>query len=411
MSGAKRIVVTGMGAVTPLGMNLEQSWRACRAGEGAIRKHIMTPGESGPPPFEARLALVPEDPTPRLEETLGRKIGASLDPVALYALVAATEAIAHAGLEPSELAKAGVVFGHGIGGVHTQEAGYQRFFGKRSARMHPLSVPKIMVSAPVSAIAIEYGAHGPTFAVASACASSGHALAQSAILIQAGLADLVITGGSEAIASPGCIVAWEGLRAMSPSTCRPFSIGRDGMAIGEGAASLVLESSEHAAARGATVLAELTGFGMSSDATHWTQPDLTGAMAAMRGACAQAGVLDARNLLISTHGTGTPLNDKNEAQAIHALFGDRAHSHPVIATKSSHGHLIGASSAAQAVLGLCALRDQAAPPILNYLGADPDCDLDFVLGEARAISCEAVLINSFAFGGLNAAVVFQAAAA
>jgi nodulation protein E len=411
VSGGKRILVTGIGAVTPLGVTLEQSWRACRAGEGAIRKHTMTPGESGPPPFEANLALVPEDPTPKLEETLARKIGASLDPVALYALAAATEAIAASGLDRAALANAGVVFGHGIGGVHTQEAGYQRFFGKQSARMHPLSVPKIMVSAPASAIAIEYGAHGPTFAVASACASSGHALAQAAMLIQAGLADVVITGGSEAIASPGSIVAWDGLRAMSPTTCRPFSAGRDGMAIGEGAASLVLESAEHATRRGATALAEFAGFGMSSDATHWTQPDLAGAMAAMRSACAQAGVLDTRNLLISTHGTGTPLNDKNEAQAIRELFGDRAHSHPVIATKSSHGHLIGASSAAQAALAICALRDRVAPPVLNYLGPDPDCDVDLVLGQARPISCEAALVNSFAFGGLNASVVFRAIAA
>jgi nodulation protein E len=398
-----------MGAVTPLGMTLEQSWRACRDGAGAIRKHTMTPGESGPPPFEANLALVPEDPTHKLEETLGRKIGASLDPVALYALAAATEAISDAGLERGALDKAGVVFGHGIGGVHTQEAGYQRFFGKQSARMHPLSVPKVMVSAPASAIAIEYGAHGPSFAVASACASSGHALAQAAMLIQAGYVDMVVTGGSEAIASPGGIVAWDGLRAMSPTTCRPFSAGRDGMAIGEGAASLVLETAEHAERRGARVLGELAGYGMSSDATHWTQPDLTGAMAAMRNACSQAGVLDARNILISTHGTGTPLNDKNEAQAIRELFGERAHSHPVIATKSSHGHLIGASSATQAVLALCALRDHIAPPVLNYLGPDPDCDIDLVLGGPRPISCEAVLVNSFAFGGLNASVVFRGA--
>jgi nodulation protein E len=299
------------------------------------------------------------------------------------------------------------VFGHGIGGVHTQEAGYARFFGKQSARMHPLTVPKIMVSAPASAIAIEYGAHGPTFAIASACASSGHALAQAALLIQSGIAEIVIAGGSEAIATPGCIAAWDGLRAMSPTTCRPFSTGRDGMAIGEGAAALVLESEDHAAKRGAAIVAELAGYGMSSDATHWTQPDLAGATTAMRQACTQAGVLEGDAILISTHGTGTPLNDANEAQAIRALFGERARRHPVIATKSSHGHLIGASTAVQAALALCALRDRVAPAILNYLGPDPDCDVDLVLGETRPIGCETLLVNAFAFGGLNASIAFQ----
>ena len=407
-NSAHRVAVTGLGAISPLGLSLEASWKACLAGNGAIRKHAMDASEFGPPAFEASLALVPEDPTPALEAQLGKKVGASLDPFALYALAAAVDAIAEAGLERDALSKAGIVFGHGIGGIHTLESGYERFYGKKSARLHPLSVPKIMVSAPASAIAIEFGAHGPTFAIASACASSGHALAQGAMLIRSGFCELVIVGGSEAIATPGCIAAWEGLRAMSPSTCRPFSIERDGMAIGEGAGAIVLESFAHARARGATIRAELAGFGMSSDATHWTQPDLAGAVASMSAACEQAGVLEKSNLLISAHGTGTPLNDKNEAQAIHAVFGARAKSHPVIATKSAHGHLIGASTAVQAALALRALEDKLAPPILNYLGPDPECDLDLVVEKPRRIECQAVLVNAFAFGGLNASIVFRA---
>lgn len=403
-----RIVVTGLGAVTPLGMSLEQSWRACRDGVCAIKKSTLDTGDLGPSPFEALLALPPEDPVQALETTLGHKIGASLDSVAAYALLAASEALAHAGLERADLGRAGIVFGHGIGGIHTQEAGYARFYAKKSARLHPLSVPKIMVSAPASAIAIEYGVHGPTFAVSSACASSGHALAQAALIIGAGLADIVIAGGAEAIAAPGCVAAWDGLRAMSPSACRPFSKDRDGMAIGEGAAALVLESEAHAARRGVQPIATLAGFGMSSDASHWTQPALDSAVGAMRDACVQADVLDLRNILISAHGTGTPLNDKNEALAIRTLFGDRASGHTVIATKSAHGHLIGASTAVQTAIGLCALRDGLAPPILNYLGADPECDLDLVLETPRPIASRTLLVNAFAFGGLNASVVFRA---
>ncbi|MGI9170099.1 MAG: beta-ketoacyl-[acyl-carrier-protein] synthase family protein, partial [Caulobacteraceae bacterium] len=200
---------------------------------------------------------------------------------------------------------------------------------------------------------------------------------------------------------------WEGLQAMTATACRPFSTGRDGMAIGEGAGALVLEALDHAERRGAAILGELTGIGLSSDAFHWTQPSLDGAVGAMRAACEQAGVLDAAQLLISAHGTGTPLNDANESAAIHAVFGARAKAHPVIATKCAHGHLIGASTAVQAVIALAALAERRAPPILGWLGPDPDCDLDLVLGRARPIEAEAALLNAFAFGGLNTALVFR----
>jgi nodulation protein E len=263
----------------------------------------------------------------------------------------------------------------------------------------------------VSAVSIEFGTHGPGFAVASACASSGHAITQAALLIQSGLAEVVITGGSDAIATPGSIASWNGLHAISPTTCRPFSAGRDGMSIGEGAGVMVLESLAHARRRGAPQLAELAGFGMSSDASHWTQPELSGAVTCMRMACESAGLDESSNVLISTHGTGTVLNDRNEAQAIHAVFGVHTGSQPVIATKSSHGHLIGASTAVQATLALSALSEGVAPPVLNYLGADADCDLDLVLDTAREISCDAVLVNSFSFGGLNSSIVFRAFAA
>jgi nodulation protein E len=398
-----------MGAISPLGMSLEESWMAARNGQSAIKVTSIDAGEFGPAPFNVPVALAPEDPLAALEAKLGRRIGNSLDLFSIFALHAAADALADAGLSKDHLDKAGIVFGHGMGGIHTLETGFERFYGKKNARLHPLTVPKVMHSAPVSAIAIEFGIRGPVFAVASACASSGHSIAQGAMLLRAGLADVVIVGGSEAIASPGCLAAWEGIRAMSPTTCRPFSAGRDGMNIGEGAAAMVLETAAHAKKRGAKVIATLAGVGMSSDANHWTQPSLDGAVGCMRAACEEAGILNDGPVLISTHGTGTPLNDKNETEAIKVVFGDRYMDHPVIATKSAHGHLIGAATALQAVLGICAMRDGIAPPILNYLGPDPECALNLVLGEAQPMDCKSLLVNAFAFGGLNASIVFRLA--
>ena len=407
MSG--RIVVTGLGAVSALGLSAEDTWIAARDGVGGIEKVLFDPGVNGPEGHTTAVAMVKGDALGALEAALGRRVGNSLDSFSIYALKAAHEALAQAGLAGGEGlgTRAGAVFGHGFAGLHTLEAGFERFYGQKAARLHPLTVPKVMVSAPVSSIAMEFGVKGPVFGVTSACSSSGHAIAQGAMLLRAGMADVIIVGGSEAINTPGCLRAWEGIQAMTASTCRPFSAGRDGMAIGEGAAAMILETQAHAEKRGAAILAELTGAGMSSDAFHWTQPSLDGALSAMGAACEQAGLLEADQILISTHGTGTPLNDKNEALAIHTLFGERAMNHPVIATKSLHGHLIGASTALQGVIGLQALQHRLAPAIANYLGPDPDCDLNLVLGEARAIEADSLLLNAFAFGGLNTSLAFK----
>jgi nodulation protein E len=408
-----RIVVTGLGAISALGHNVAETWAAARDGVGGIEPTLFET-VTGPEPHTTPVALVKGDVNAALEASLGRRVGNTLDPFSIYALKSAHEALARAGLvgegrpkpdTPGE--RMAAVSGQGFAGLHTLEAGFEKFYGQQATRLHPLTVPKVMVSAPVSAIAMEFGVKGPVFGVSSACSSSGHAIAQGAGLINQGLADMAIVGGSEAIATPGCLRAWEGLQAMSPVTCRPFSAGRDGMAIGEGGAAMVLESEEHALARGATILAELAGIGMSSDAFHWTQPSLDGALSAMGQALRQAGALDAPQILISAHGTGTPLNDRNESLAIHTLFGDRAKDHPVIATKSAHGHLIGAATALQGVIGLEALRHRLAPPILNYLGPDPDCDVDLVLEKARPIEADWLLLNSFAFGGLNTSLAFR----
>src|SRR5579863_4736513 len=403
------IVVTGLGAVSALGLTADENWTAARDGDGGIKPHLLEPGPHGPPPVTTPVALVKGDAIGALEAAVGRRIGGSLDPFASYALLAAHEALGQAGLLGAPLGpRASAVFGNGIGGLVTLEKAYERFFGLKATKVHPLTVPRVMVSAPVSAIAIEFGITGPTFATSSACASAGHAIIQGASLIRDGLADLAVVGGSEAMASPGGVRSWEGLQAMSDTTCRPFSVGRDGMSIGDGGAALVLERESRAKARGATVLARYCGAGMSSDAFHWTQPSLEGAMTAMRQACEAGGFLDEDQVLISAHGTGTPLNDKNEAAAIRGVFGECAMRHPVIATKSAHGHVIGASAAVQAVIALKALHAGLAPPILGYLGPDEACgELDLVLDKARPITAKALLVNAFAFGGLNVSLAFR----
>jgi nodulation protein E len=405
----RRIVVTGLGAVSGLGLRVAENWAAARAGAGAIAPHDFDPGPNGPPPHRTPAALIAGDLLGHLESVLGRRVGASLDPFALMALASAHEALAQAGLLGHAVLdqRTALILGHGFAGIHTLEASYERFYGQKAARLHPLTVPKVMVSAPVSATAMEFKIRGPVFAISSACASSGHAIAQGAGFIASGQCDVAVVGGSEAIATPGCLRGWEGLSAMSPTTCRPFSAGRDGMAIGEGGAVIVLESLDHAQARGAAILAEFSGAGLSSDAFHWTQPSLDGAVSAMGQACAAAELGAAETVLISAHGTGTLLNDRNEAAAIHAVFGGAAKRHPVIATKSAHGHLIGAAAALQGVIGLMALREGRAPPILGWRGPDPDCDLNLVLEPSQPVAADALLLNAFAFGGLNAALVFR----
>jgi nodulation protein E len=411
MSSARRIAVTGLGAVSALGPDVQQNWDAVRSGRGGIAPHVFDAGENAPPPVTLPAALVVGGFESALEAGYGRKVSGAVDRFALMALSAAHEGLGQAGLlgHPALDQRTAVVFGHGQGGLATLEKCYERFFGQKSPRMHPATVPKVMVSGAASAVAMQFGIHGPVFATSSACASSAHAIVQGAGLIQSGLADVAVVGGSEAIATPGSMVGWQAIHALAETTCRPFSQGRDGMVMGEGGAVLVLEDWDHARARGAEILGEYLGAGMTSDAFHITQPSLEGTSAAIRQACAAGGLLDADEVLISAHGTGTPLNDENEAASIRAVFGDRARRHPVIATKSAHGHLIGGSAALQAVIGLMALKAQLAPPVLNYLEADPACDVDVVVGQVRPIKARRLLLNAFAFGGLNVSMAFGAA--
>jgi nodulation protein E len=407
---SRRIVVTGLGAVSALGTTARANWDAAREGRSAIAPHVFDGGQHGPEPVTLPAALTADGFQTHFEGRYGRKISALLDRFALMALCAAAEALERAGLidHPALSQRTAVVLGHGQGGQETLERSYERFFGLKSPRVHPATVPKIMVSGGVSAVAMQFGVHGPVFATSSACASSAHAIVQGAGLIATDQADVAIVGGSEAIATPGCMSGWQAIQALAATTCRPFSKDRDGMVMGDGGAVLILEELEHARARGAEILGEYLGAGMSSDAFHLTQPSPEGTSAAMRKAVRSAGLETADEVLISAHGTGTPLNDRNEAVSIRAVFGDRTERHPVIATKSAHGHLIGGSAALQTVIALQALKAGLAPPVLNYNTPDPECEVDVVVGQVRPIKARHALINAFAFGGLNVSMAFAA---
>jgi len=411
MTSKPRIVVTGLGAVSALGANAREAWDAVLAGRSGIALRKFDPGQHGPEPVTLPAALVGDGFQAALEARMGRKISASLDRFALMALAPAFEALDQSGLigDPVLGNRTAIVLGHGQGGQETLERGYERFFGMKSQRMHPAMVPKVMVSGGVSAVAMQFGVHGPVFATSSACASSAHAIVQGASLIQMGLAEVAIVGGSEAIATPGSMAGWQAIQALASETCRPFSQGRDGMVMGEGGAVLILESLDRAKARGAAILGEFLGAGMTSDAFHITQPSLEGTSTAIRQACAAGDLLSQDEVLVSAHGTGTPLNDQNEAAALNTAFAGSTVRRPLIATKSAHGHLIGGSAALQTIIALQALKAGLAPPVLNFLGSDPACDVDVVLNKPRAIAARHALLNAFAFGGLNVSMAFKAA--
>lgn len=409
MTAARRVVVTGLGAVSALGAGAVTNWEAARDGVCGIEMITFDPGQHGPDPTVLPAALVAPGYAGGLEAAMGRKISGMLDPFALMQLAAAFEALDQAGLVGDAVLdrRTAVVVGQGMGGLATLEKGYERFYGLKTSRVHPAMVPKVMVSAAASAVAMQFGIHGPVFATSSACASSAHAILQGAMMISAGLADVAVVGGSEAIATPGCMAGWQAIQALSAGPCHPFSKDRDGMTMGEGGAALVLEAHDHALARGAVPIAEFLGGGMTSDASHLTQPSLEGPTEAIRQAVAAGGLMDLDQVLISAHGTGTPLNDQNETAALREVFGSAISRHPVIATKSAHGHLIGGSAALQAVIALQAMKAGFAPPILNYLGRDPAIDLNLVLGAAQPIQAQGLLLNAFAFGGLNVSLAFR----
>jgi nodulation protein E len=402
----RRVVITGMGAISALGVGADALWQGLREGRSGI----------GPLRHQdaARVrvkvaAQVPEsfDPAAGIDE----RTLTQLDRTSEFALHAADEAIQQSGLDFSKEvgARTAVIVGTGVGGETTQDEQSRRLYAENATRVHPLSIVRVMTNASASQISIKYGLRGPTFAVASACASANHAIIQAAQMIRYGLADTAITGGTEACISYVVLRGWEAMRVLADDTCRPFSINRRGLVLGEGAGIFVLESLEHAQARGATILAELAGGGMTADATDIVMPSADGAASAMTQALNEAGLAPEDVDYINAHGTGTQANDATETKAIRLAFGAHADRLAVSSTKSMHGHALGASGALELVAVVNAMRYGIVPPTANLDQADPACDLDYVPNVARDMPVRAALSNSFAFGGLNAVLALKRA--
>ncbi|QEE23250.1 beta-ketoacyl-[acyl-carrier-protein] synthase family protein [Rhodanobacter glycinis] len=401
----RRVVITGMGAISPLGVGAEALWQGLREGRSGIRPLRHADSER----LRVKIAAqVPEsfDPAANIDE----RILPQLDRTSEFALHAAREAITHSGIDFSRDGlglRTGVVVGTGVGGETTQDEQSRRLYVDNASRTHPLTIVRLMTNASASQISIAHGLRGPTYAVASACASANHAIIQAAQMIRFGMVDAAITGGTEACLSYGALRAWEAMRVLSDDTCRPFSANRRGLVLGEGAGIFVLESLEHAQARGANILAELAGTGMSADASDIVMPNPEGAAMAMRQAMDEAGLAPQDVDYINAHGTGTQANDATETRAIRLAFGAHADRLAVSSTKSMHGHALGASGALELVAAIGALRDGVVPPTANLDQPDPACDLDYVPNTSREMPVRAVLSNSFAFGGLNAVLALK----
>lgn len=400
---ARRVVITGLGVISSLGQNALQFWDRLSQGIPAIGP--IGSVDCSRLRFRNGAEVRGFNPTHHFDEDQSRV----LDRFAQFGIVAAREAVKSAGLEwsPRLCARTGVITGSALGGQKTEDESFAELYLRGAPRVHPLSIPRIMANALASHISMHYSITGPVYTVTTACSSANHAIGQAFWLIRQGMIDAALAGGSEAPFSFGNLKAWEAMRVIAPDTCRPFSKSRQGMILGEGGAILVLESREMAISRGAVILAEITGFGMSSDAYHLTQPKPEGAAQAMKAALADAGLPPEKIGYINTHGTGTVANDACEAAAIAMTFGSHTDRLAVSSTKSMHGHALGAAGALEAVATILSLRNSLLPPTVNFIDRDPLCDLDVVPNVPREASCEYAMSNSFAFGGLNATLVFR----
>lgn len=402
----RRVAITGMGAICALGHDAASTWAPMREGHSGIGPIANIPTEL----LNVKIAAEVRgyDPAAHFDS---KKV-AFLDRVAQFALIAAREAVTQSGLEFKARGlgeRSACIIGTGIGGENSHNEQSQRFYGDKNPRVHPLAIVRVMANAPACHIGMEFGLTGPSFAVVSACASANHAMAQAFEMVRSGKVDFALTGGSEACVTVPTIKAWEAMRVTADDTCRPFCKQRRGMVLGEGAGIFVLEEWEHARARGATILAEFAGAGMSADAGDIVLPSVDGAAKALAAALADAKLDPADVDYINAHGTGTPANDPTETKAIRRVFGTHADKLAVSSTKSMHGHALGAAGAIELVAAIGALRDGVIAPTANFIDSDPECDLDYVPNVARETPVRAALSNSFAFGGLNAVVALRRA--
>ncbi len=398
-----RIVVTGLGGLCSLGTNAAAIWEAMKAGVVGIGEITTTPLHE----LKSRIgAEIRELPDPGIDP---RRLQ-TIDRFSLLAVMAAREALANAGLEigPDNADRVGAVVGVGITGFQTIEETYRNILLEGKPRAPILTVPRVMTSAPAAQISMIHGPRGPVFGITSACASGNHAIAAAVDQIASGRADVMLAGGTETPIVYGILKGWEALRVLSRGTVRPFSADRDGLLIGEGAGIAVLETLEHATARGAPILAELAGVGLSADAADIVSPTVEGPAAAMRACLADAGLEPGDIDYINAHGTGTKANDSIETAAIRRVFGPDADRLSVSSTKSMHGHCLGASSALEFIACVNAVREGVIPPTMGYTTPDPECDLDVTPNVARKREVRAAMSNAFAFGGTNAVVAVKA---
>lgn len=401
-----RVVVTGMGVVTPIGATVPEFWAGCREGRvgtAPLRDVALD---------DLKVTIAAQvhgfDAKARLRDWKRDKIVVHADRYSLFAAAAADEAIKQSGLNvPLEDGdRAACIIGSGAGGLVTIENAYRDLFVHSKRATHPLTLLRFIGSSAAAHVGIEYGVKGPVFATCSACSTAAHAIGLGRKFIRSGLVDVAIVGASESAINYGSMKAWQALHVLSPEGCFPFSAKRNGTVLGEGAGILVLESEAHAKMRGATILAELMGFGMTSDSKDMVNPDIEGPSNAMRRALADARLEPHAIDYVNAHGTGTTINDRNETNAIKRVFKDHARSLAVSSTKSLYGHPLGAGGGIEAVACIKAIDDNWLPPTANLHEADPECDLDYVPNEGRSQRVTYAMSNSFAFGGFNAVLIF-----
>lgn len=397
----KRVVVTGMGCVTPIGIRVDAFQRSLFQGSRGF--HAIDESDMQRLGFSQVAKVTNFDPDPFLspEQMLLSERSSQ------FALVAAREAIQQSGvLDTADRTRVAIVFGCSAGGRTVEESALAKLYTQQ-ARVHPLTVPRAMASAGTSLVSIEHRISGPAYTVSTACASATHAIGQAFHMVRSGSVSAAVTGGHDAPLTFGFLKAWDSLRVVSPTTCRPFARDRDGITLGEGAAVLVLEELEAARRRGAPLLGEIIGFGMSSDAQHMTQPKSEGPANAIRAAIADCGELFGPVRYVNAHGTGTVSNDAMEAEAIRMVFAEETYSIPVSSTKSMHGHAMGASGAMEAVATVIALRERLLPATSHLSPIDRLLPIDVIVGDPRPCDSGVAFSNSFAFGGLNAVLAFR----
>lgn len=401
---SRRVVVTGIGVISALGLTRNEFQDALFAGRSGIGP--LTIPEIDRMRFKKAAEVLGFVETDHFED----KQLMMLERFAQFAIVAAREAILDSGYiwnSKTERQRTTIITGTGTGGQLNQDSNFKNLYRHDKNRLHPLVVPRAMSNAGASHISMEYGISGPTYTITTACSSSNHAIGQAFWSVRNGLVDRAITGGSETPFGFANLKAWEAMRVVSADNCRPFSKDRTGMILGEGGAMLVLETLDAAVERGAQIYAEIAGFGMSADAHHITQPSEVGASEAIGLALEDADLRPEQIGYINAHGTATLANDVMETKAIRMIFGKHADSLAVSSTKSMHGHTLGAAGALEAAATVLALKNGILPPTISFTEPDPECDLDFIPNNAREANVEAAVSNSFAFGGLNAVLVFK----